>query len=574
MPHERPGRLRHWWVRVGLAVGLMGLLLLAYGWHIFRLVRTLEGQLFEVKASYDARSWGEVMGGLAAMSSTERNLSPWLRGLRTFSHFPLIGSRVRPLIAIWPTLKSVSAAACDWKQALRQNPRNPLKALSPGDMFAISRALQSAASLPAFPQGGTYSLINSLRMQARDLDTQVGPLLSNRPLIEGLFSTGKRERYLVIFQDSGELRSTGGFMAAYGFLTIHRGHMHLQFEPNISRLDKEVSLQFPAPWSIQTYFHQRHLSLINANFNPNVPQTARLIECMYRSTPKALPLNGVIFVDSWLVQATLQLIGPLSIHDQAFTAQNFYVKSEYLAENRGLPNSTRMNFLQEILTALQTRLRHMDPLRWRPLIVQALSNKHLMVYANNRSIQAILERQGWAGDILDRARQNTLLVVNNNLGGLKDNYFMGSEVGLALKKRESGWEEIVTTTWTFSGERNGWLTGTYVGWVQCYLPVGTRLIALSGVHVHGVRTMEHSNIGQISFGTGILMAPRRTGVSPPTKRTLTWDFMLPPLVHPRTLHMNIQPGLPGQSLTYFKAGQTRVRIRQLKDNVIQLSRSN
>lgn len=566
---RRQGVRLVWLVGPLIALGLSGVL-----WRVHQEVdmgQSLARQLPDIQRQYHEHHWSLLMTHLAHMSPELKPLN------ETITWLPLgilpvpMRTRLMRDRTVLNALTRISTAAAVIRRAENLGGTGPLaftqSPVSWRVVVAGAEVVQALDALPHFRPGSRFAVLNAVKAKMQKWDGLAR--LITGPSRGGLAVLGtKTYRYLVLFQDSGELRATGGFMAAYGLLTIRDGRVHFHLGTDMSRLSSGVRLHLAAPWVLRTYFHQTHVSFINANLNPNVPSSARLIEHLYDSIPGHAPIDGMIFADSWLAAHLLGAVGGIFVDGRRFTTTSFYEQSEYLAEDRGLPNDKRLRFLEKLFEGIFIRVRRSsaDLSASVQVLAQALDQKHVIVYANNVKMENWLKHNDWAGAIPRLANTNSLMVVNDNYGGLKDNYFMTSQVGIALKKLPSGrYLETVTTRWTMSGIRNGWMIGTYVGWVTCYVPPKTHLMRLRGYHVHGIRMNRTAN--RMVFGTGILIAARHDVADPPNIRTLTWVFLLPPLKNPRRIDVLIQPGLPGQWLTY-RGTAGPVTSLQLQDELV------
>lgn len=526
------------------------------------LARTALEIVPTVEADYQAHHFDAMMITLAGIATDARQLKERIGWLTPLDGFPMIGPKVVAAHEIVGALSATTQAASAVKSARRRTDANVgdlLSSASPAEVLLIARAAVVVGGMPERWPGSTDTEAQTVRRIKDALHPWEGlaRLAVRDPGgVRSLMKPGHITRYLVLFQDSGELRSTGGFLAAYGFLTFRDGHVSLKIAPNMSKLSRAVTNRPRAPWVLRTYFSAADTSFINANVNPSVPNSARLIEKMYRSVPGHRSINGVLFVDSWLADQVLGVAGPVTVAGQTFNADNLNVKMEYMAEHRNLPSSTRMLFLQDIAQALAKRVRSSPTLQTKllPVVAQELRDKHILIYSNNSGLENWLVSRNWAGSLGRFPRSNTLLVLNDNYGGLKDNYFLKTHLTVSIHRVKNGrWQETVTTAWTMDGVRDGWMVGTYVGWIECYVPRGAKLVRLKGYHVHGVRQLS-PGLDRAAYGTGILIAPRKSASAPPNVRTLTWVFDLPDLSHPKTLHVEIQPGLAGQELTYSAVG--------------------
>lgn len=532
----------------------------AYTHRVIPEARAVLGAMPTIERDYQLHQVPALVLDMAQVQPEAARLTRDLAWTQSLYGLPVIGHRIHALDAMVQALAASSYAATLLKPVTAVSPfvlsRKSIAHLHTSAVLASARAVIAVDAVPArFPgsTSGERSAVKSLKSHLTPLVGLARLALKHPQGIRWIFDPAHTERFLVLFQDSGELRSTGGFLAAYGYLTIHQGRVSLKFEPNISSLSQKVQLKVPPVWVLSQYFHARHTALINANLNPNVPASALAIERLYNSVPHHPPINGVVFTDSWLADQVLAAMGPVTTDGITFTSQNLNRTMEYMAEHRDLPGSSRMLFLGQILQQLSTRFWSLpqDNRQALSLITSALRRKHLIFYANNPGLERWLTSRSWSGTIPKLAGQNSLMVVNDNYGGLKDNYYLSTHLLIGLKKLPNGrYEERVTTRWTMTGIRNGWMVGTYVGWVQCYLPRGTKLLSLTGYHVHGIRASRISNLDRTSFGTGILIAPRSNAAAPPNIRTLTWVFLLPRMRNPSRIHLIIQPGLPDQGVSY------------------------
>lgn len=562
--------------RVGL---LMGLALFAsvaslYTMHEVALATSIAKGVAGVEQSYQQHRWSAAIDGLVRLDPLVRGLRMQTRWVELFGFVPAIGPRVRIDERVLSVLQDVTEAAYDARPFLRQleakrSVMAAMRKLRLAAVVASAQGIDAMARLPTFPARSPFVRLNQLKQRVHSLLSFSRLILTHPQMVRLLLGTDHPDRFLLIFQDNGELRSTGGFIAADGLLTLYHGQIRIQFNSDIANTADAIRIHDPAPWVLRTYFAERNISFINANLNPDVPASAQLIQKLYDSIPHHPRIDGMIFLDSWFIDRLVGVVGKVVAAGRTFTATNFYPEAEFLAEDRGLAGSTRMRFLGQILHDLEAKMQNPDMIgRVWPVFNAALQQKHLMIDADNPLLSQWLMGQHWTGALPVLSRVNRLLVLNDNYGGLKDNHFMTSGIGIALNKLTNGrYQETVTTTWTLIGIRNGWLVGTYVGWVQCYVPKGTTLKSLSGYHVHGVRMAVHSGLGMTAFGTGIEIAPRLSMKTPPHTETLVWVFILPRLMHPRKIDVIIQPGLPGQELEY--QGQRKpVLVHQVRNEVV------
>ncbi|MCD4694071.1 DUF4012 domain-containing protein, partial [bacterium] len=133
----------------------------------------------------------------------------------------------------------------------------------------------------------------------------------------------EQSNFLVLFQNSNELRPTGGFLGTYGILKVKNGEI-IKFDTHdIYHMDMPVEgvLEIEPPLEIKKYLNDKWY-MRDANWSPDWPTSARKIEWFYHEEDKLLPLknkvndfegefDGVIGVTPELVTDLLSLVGPV-----------------------------------------------------------------------------------------------------------------------------------------------------------------------------------------------------------------------------------------------------------------------
>ncbi|MCY0878517.1 MAG: DUF4012 domain-containing protein [Firmicutes bacterium] len=550
-----------------VAGGAAALVLAAGTWwgaNTARAARTVVGRLPAVTRALARRHTAVALETLATLASPAALLEERLAWLTFFRWLPGWGPKIRSLEWDVALVATAARASADLVPALRAGSESShplhafLRRLTPRAVLASARAAETIERMPEtswLVPASTVRALSRLKRGLRPWEGLARMALHHPRGVKTLLSSTETTRFLVLFQDSGELRSTGGFLAAYGYLTWHDRRLQLTFEPDIGALNNHLTRHLPAPWVIREYFHQPRLSFINANLNPNVPASARVIEALYRSVPRHRPVQGIVWVDSWFADAVLRALGPVHAEGTTFTAENLIPLMEAMAERRPLPGNRRLLFLGSMLNQLKARAESSVAALTAlgPVVRRGLADQDVMLYANNPTVERWLVQKGWAGAIGRLAGVNSFLLVNDNYGGLKDNDDLATNVRIQLIHHAHGAIiERVTTTWTMTGVADGWMIGTYVGYVECIVPRGTRLLRLSGPHHHGIRRETWKGLDREVYGTGILLAARRNPAEPPKVERLTWTFELPRLTHTGRLVYLLQPGSHAESLTYLR----------------------
>lgn len=387
---------------------------------------------------------------------------------------------------------------------------------------------------------------------------RMGPAVANHiGMWATLLGVQKPARYLILFQNSGELRASGGLITAFGTVRVKDGHLG-----PVSPVDTagfNVHSTIPAPFPFQHYFGQRILSFENASANPDIPQTAQTVYALLRHDHALPAVDGIIFVNTALVDRLLALEGPLTIPSAVtngapvtLTASNANVEMEYVAERSGLPNATRKQFIGLVMHDLLHRAMATHATALLGLartLGAALQNKSLVLYLNPVPAEQVMTQLGWAGNIPRHPAGDYLQVVDENLGGHKDNFFLQQSVRTALQTRGHHTIETTTITWTMPVVANGWLTVGYPGWVELYVPQGSHLLSMGGAGTVDDRAYVAQGVNKTVFAGTFYVPNKPAPSSPPEVRRMVIRYVLPATVNPHRILVQLQPGVPQQNLT-------------------------
>lgn len=132
-------------------------------------------------------------------------------------------------------------------------------------------------------------------------------------LAPGMLGSVSPRKYLLIFQNNAEVRSTGGIPGAYAELTVDDGILKITrqgegsgtgvFNPPVGKITTEER----ALWgSLPGIFW------VDTNFTPHFPRTAELIRAMYKNRFKS-QLDGVISIDPVALARILRATGPVQV---------------------------------------------------------------------------------------------------------------------------------------------------------------------------------------------------------------------------------------------------------------------
>lgn len=318
--------------------------------------------------------------------------------------------------------------------------------------------------------------------------------------------------YLLLFQNDKEIRPTGGFITAYATLTLSSGQVSATTSDDIYRLDEKLltvcltkicPLSPPSP--IVKYLpevtgkERSAWSMRDSNISPDVPTAAREFERMYQLLGQGLDFDGIIFIDTQVVEELIEVTGPIDVYGTKYSAEtdkrcncpNVIYELESYAEIAAKGEKDRKAILGVLMQQILARSVGAEVEKLPQLIetVARLANhKHVMFFMHEEGTQKALSALGWIGEIKDY--EGDYLHVNDaNFAGGKSNLYVEQTVTQEINISKGEVKKKITIEYKNPQAFNTWLNGINRDYVRFYVPKGSKLISSKGSEVE-VITIE------------------------------------------------------------------------------------
>lgn len=222
-----------------------------------------------------------------------------------------LGAQIKNLTAFGQTLSVLSGQSLSNRYSEAQANMGLVKILA--DLSTISTAVlaSSSADLPA--------KIAKINLQVEELlikypqaawHQELGQVREFLPVGEWLLGLDKKRTILLVVQNPAEIRPTGGFISAIGYLVIDKGKfLDLNFVDTY-QLDASLTGEQAAPQPIQKYLGENSLLIRDSNWNPHAPETARTIQKLVERA-SGRGSDGVIFLSAQGLKYILEATGPV-----------------------------------------------------------------------------------------------------------------------------------------------------------------------------------------------------------------------------------------------------------------------
>ena len=271
--------------------------------------------------------------------------------------------------------------------------------------------------------------------------------------------------YIIGFQNSAELRGSGGALLQFEFLTIDNGRPHLAGSSrgsvgSVYKLDQDrQTIDIPLPpdaWYVREIVDAQRFG--NFNWSPDWPLDAKLgIAYGQRSADLCKPdgenecpdfpdVDGMIAVDPVTVENLMPGVGPFQPRKAFFVTRSTVVDVLLNKAYAVYPiPSDRRAFLGDLVSKFFERM--FDPSQPTELvngIGHSLATKHIQIWMADDAEQAYVERMNWDGAIERAPQSDYLYVVEQNVGGNKLSYTAGQTNEVDVTLGENGGARVST----------------------------------------------------------------------------------------------------------------------------------
>jgi len=372
------------------------------------------------------------------------------------------------------------------------------------------------------------------------------PLLVNLPALLG---EPTEKRYLVLFQNDKELRSTGGFITAYAQFRMVKGKPILEKADDIYALDASITKKFTAPREILTFHKGVYtLNIRDSNLSPDYKLSMQQFEKMYTYASGKELIDGIIAVDTHVLVEALKILGPMYVYGREFSAvidkrcdcpKAVYELEDYSTRPVGYVREARKDIIGVLLQQILRMALGVSPSKyWGNLfqmLIAEINQKHILAYFHDGEAQKAAESFNLAGRIMTASESAAVLkykegdgwdylhINNSNMAGAKSNMFVASYVTKDTTVNSDG---TITTKLTidyknpYPGSDCGLESGGLClnaplrNWVRVYTPAGSKLVdnkgAISPKDGKPITLDTYDSLGKTVFEGFLIVNPMGT----------------------------------------------------------------
>jgi len=360
-------------------------------------------------------------------------------------------------------------------------------------------------------------------IQSRANGDDIKEALGRFPAVLGV-GTGEK-RYMIIMQNDAEIRATGGFWTNFATFKIQNALLTSDFtskdmysiDITLDAIDYRYT--FPtAPESYKRFLKVERLFARDANISPDFPTAIEKFNLYYNLASGVNPneykrIDGYIAINTEVVKEFMEITGPVNVNGVTFSKDNVVLELEKIASLNLAQQAGRKKVLGDLMEAMLKNVFESESFLWSQLIekgVDLMNRKHILVYLENKEAQALIEKYGYAGRIVNPVQGDYSFFVSTNLGGDKTNLFVTREISHTIAKENNRWVRTTKVKYSYpkpSAEFNDFVK-RYQDWYRLYVPEGSELISIKGNETDV--TYQDKERGKQYFGGFLTLTPEET----------------------------------------------------------------
>lgn len=329
--------------------------------------------------------------------------------------------------------------------------------------------------------------------------------------------------YLLLNQNSNELRATGGFIGSYVFLELYKGKLETIFVDDIHRIDGQnrySDMELPVPLQeVTAYYGMR-----DANWEPDFPTSARTIQKLYEQAGGGT-VDGIIALTPQVVSDILAVTGSVYMpeYDINLTATNFVEKTQKHIEIEAQEDYNPKQLLVDVAPIIVNRLLDANSKQINLIgtkLLSSLITKDILLNFTDPQLESVVNNLNWGGEIQQvSSKDDYLYVVESNLGGNKSSSSIIREISHSadISNNKAVLDSLeITYTHEGTGEYPDGINKNYI---RVYLPAGVRVTKTSGYDADTQVDVDVVN-GKTMVGFWVTTAPKESSV-------IKMEYLLP-----------------------------------------------
>lgn len=309
--------------------------------------------------------------------------------------------------------------------------------------------------------------------------------------LESAVAVNGNRTYLLLFQNTSELRPTGGFPGSYGIAIFTDGRL-LSFEADdVYNPDGQISELIVPPKALQ------HITpgwgLRDSTWFVDFPASARKAIELYEEG-SGRRVDGVLAITPQIIEDLLRISGPVSMpeYDLVLSADDFLPKLQAQVEY-GLDklDNKPKKIIMELAPIILRKLYQAPSGEWLKVLSvfsEGLTHRDIMMYAADDRLQEFITTEGIGGSVY-QGPEDYLMVNIANVAGGKADAVTDTILDLESSLEQDGvvHELIIRRRHDGGTSDYGFYNLKNPAYIRVLVPKGSRLQGISGNTHQGFR---------------------------------------------------------------------------------------
>lgn len=355
--------------------------------------------------------------------------------------------------------------------------------------YRISLASQIINNLnttvfPAFLQ----KEILEIKEMITDLEEGTEAFKEVNAFLPDVLGVSRRQRYLILLQNEGEIRSTGGWLTSYGVIGIEGGQIRELFVDDIYNADGTLRVQnktYTPPRSMANALEITQWPFALVNWYPDLFDTLNEAEPFIQELGKGNSLDGLITIDVTFIQRLLAQWGGIEVpgEPELITSDNLYAKIFQMHEEFTPGSTQKTTFLANLANEIVKKLLSMEIrelMEIGDIFEKNLDEKHLQATFKNTSAFNFFRSRNWANSMSSKYN-SAPTPIDWNWGGNKANLYLDKNHNLAINIRDSDTIDFAySLTVENSSSSETYPEGEYINYQRIYIPPEATILRIDG----------------------------------------------------------------------------------------------
>lgn len=237
------------------------------------------------------------------------------------------------------------------------------------------------------------------------------------------------QRFLILLQNSDEIRPTGGFIGMYAIIDINEGKLTKLDVRDVYDSDGLLHEEIPAPEEIKSLSNNWRMR--DSNYSPDFPTSAKKA-AWFLEKEKGPGVDSIIAIDLNFAADLLELVGPIQIDGlkKPLTKDDFKTILSYIVESKLTGENTPKKILQKFIPQVERQIAEKRP--WPNLVSilqKNIKEKHILAYSKDEDIQSLFEYLGADGKMAaNTEKQDYLGIFHTSIGGNKTDAWIKQQI--------------------------------------------------------------------------------------------------------------------------------------------------